>query len=331
MQAKDLRRPKGPAVEEGKSKAVQTLVSKGRGWRQMTGPRVSAAWLACQFGGSGETNEKGWCRCQCPAHDSGTLALALRDTNHGLVVKCFGPCTGPTVLRAITAFLVSGQFHSGTPSANATPSLSAVEHTTICLNSAQRLWCDAVGIADTPAERYLREQRNITITLPNADVLRFHPAAWHKDTRTSGPALLGAVVGVHDNQQAIHRIWFGPMPAGRPKLSLCSTTGGAVRLAEATDTVAITEGIETALSLMQLTNVPAWASLSTSGMRGVVIPEQIRRVLIGADNDANGAGLAAANALRDRLIGEGRAVRVLMPKVVGQDFNDVLAARGTMQ
>ena len=43
-----------------------------------------------------------------------------------------------------------------------------------------------------------------------------------------------------------------------------------------------------------------------------------------ADNDENGTGQKAANQLAERLISEGRTVRVLFPSIPGVDWLDVL-------
>jgi hypothetical protein len=182
-------------------------------------------------------------------------------------------------------------------------------------------------------EQYLRG-RGITIALPGT--LRFHRRLWHSGARTCTPAVIAAVFDAAGEQRAIHRTWLDPETAGKarfenPKMTLCPVTGRSVWLGgEPTTSVILTEGIETALSLMQLlrSGMPAWATLSTSGLQGVVLPERIRDVLIGADNDENGAGLVAANVLRARLLKEGRNVRVILPRCTGWDFNNELRQRG---
>ena len=55
----------------------------------------------------------------------------------------------------------------------------------------------------------------------------------------------------------------------------------------------------------------AWATLGTSGLRAVVLPESVRRVVIAADRDAG--GLRAAAALAERLESEGRRVTIEAP------------------
>jgi phage/plasmid primase-like uncharacterized protein len=50
----------------------------------------------------------------------------------------------------------------------------------------------------------------------------------------------------------------------------------------------------------------------------------VRRVIVLADHDANGAGQRAARTAAQRWIREGRKVRIALPPAKG-DFNDMLA------
>ena len=88
------------------------------------------------------------------------------------------------------------------------------------------------------------------------------------------------------------------------------------------DELAVAEGIETALSVMQITGLPAVAALSGSGMRGLRWPTQVRKLWIAADND--GAGLAAAHVLRGRALRAGLRARIKVPPNGKNDFNDLL-------
>ena len=90
----------------------------------------------------------------------------------------------------------------------------------------------------------------------------------------------------------------------------------------------IAEGIETALSAYQLAieqhpNAAVWAALSTSGLRGLVLPppKQLYDILICADGDA--AGGAAADSCCDKWRVEHRWPRIWRAPE-GCDFNDVL-------
>ena len=94
-----------------------------------------------------------------------------------------------------------------------------------------------------------------------------------------------------------------------------------------TQTVAIAEGVETALSVKEaLPNFCILASLSASFMPSIILPSHIRNVYIFADND--NAGLKASAQLQKRLEQEGKKAIVIAPKERGRDFNDTLRNKG---
>jgi Toprim domain len=86
--------------------------------------------------------------------------------------------------------------------------------------------------------------------------------------------------------------------------------------------LAVAEGIETALSVMQITNLPTVAALSAAGMRSLRGPPQVRRLWIAADND--GAGLQAAKMLLARALRAGLQAHIKVPARGENDFNDLL-------
>jgi hypothetical protein len=85
------------------------------------------------------------------------------------------------------------------------------------------------------------------------------------------------------------------------------------RLAPATEMLIVGEGIESVLSAMVMTGRPGWAALSTSGLVALILPPEVRSVVIVADHDENGAGERAAHKAGLRWAGEGRRVRILTP------------------
>lgn len=100
----------------------------------------------------------------------------------------------------------------------------------------------------------------------------------------------------------------------------------AIKLAPVGETLGIAEGIETALSASQLFAMPVWSVLNASLMRRFRPPGGVKCLVIFADNDRRGAGLAAAmHAASCSLHSKNdlERVRVLWPKALG-DFNDVL-------
>jgi hypothetical protein len=71
-----------------------------------------------------------------------------------------------------------------------------------------------------------------------------------------------------------------------------------VRLADPTDLLMVGEGIETCLAAMQATGNPAWAALSTSGLRSLDLPAEVRDVIVLADGDDAGEAAAKDCAFR---------------------------------
>jgi len=105
-------------------------------------------------------------------------------------------------------------------------------------------------------------------------------------------------------------------------MSLGSVSGGAVRLAQAGEHLAVAEGIETALSIMDATGILTWAGISAGGIKALILPSlpMASEVVIAADNDP--PGIKAANEAAERWTAEGRRVRIAVPPA-GTDFNDL--------
>jgi putative DNA primase/helicase len=160
-------------------------------------------------------------------------------------------------------------------------------------------------------------------------VLRYVPALRRPDG-TKKPAMIARIDSIDDELIGIGRTWLVRDAAGswrrHDRAMLGRAVGGAVRLAPAGETLLIGEGLETCISAMQSTGMPAWAALSTSGMTGLVLPASVRTVIILADHDRSGAGERAARTAAARWLAEGRRVRIAMPPDLG-DFNDVLLCR----
>jgi hypothetical protein len=175
----------------------------------------------------------------------------------------------------------------------------------------------------TPVETYLAT-RNLHVPMPST--LRFHPGLKHP-SGAIWPAMVALVTrGVDDIPLAIHRTFLardgsGKAPVDPQKMMFGPCQGGAVRLAPASDVLMVGEGIETCLAAMQARGLPAWAALSTSGVLGLELPDEVQDVIVLADGDE--AGKAAARGAGLRWKREGRRVRIAHPPR-GLDFNDML-------
>jgi hypothetical protein len=137
--------------------------------------------------------------------------------------------------------------------------------------------------------------------------------------------------GVDGTAVAIHRTFItrdgcGKAPVDPQKMMLGPCRGGVVRLAEPAEVLMIGEGIETCLAAMQTTGHPAWAALSTSGLRSLELPRDVHDVIVLADGDEAGEAAARDCALRWKR--KGRRARIARPPQ-GLDFNDVLLGRAS--
>lgn len=100
----------------------------------------------------------------------------------------------------------------------------------------------------------------------------------------------------------------------------------AIRLSSSAETLGIAEGIETAISAKIIYGANTWSVLSTALMKKFKAPLGVRHLMIFADNDSNGAGLAAAFECGNKNILSNNSVELVTvrwPATV-PDFNDML-------
>ena len=221
---------------------------------------------------------------------------------------------------------------------------------------SRAVWRSARLAAGTLVETYLRS-RGITVAPP--PTLRFHPALKHPDG-CALPAMVAAVQGSDGGLAGIHRTYLRPAGTGKadvgqPKLMVGRCWGGAIRLAPAGPVLALAEGIETALSVLQASpGLPVWAAGTLGNLAGagrgrgrphpdrpnialpsplpdmdrpgLVLPALVREVLIIADSDGDRPiGVALVERAARRFAAQGRKVRIAWPPR-GRDANDELRA-----
>lgn len=175
---------------------------------------------------------------------------------------------------------------------------------------AARIWVESRPPANSLVDTYLCG-RGYQMSIP--PVLRFHPSIRHSPSGIDMPAMVGLVEDA-GGAVAIHRTYldYDGRKIGGPdaKMSLGPIGAGAVRLRwPVKDTLGLAEGIENALSVMQMYALPCW---STQGARYVCdIPEHVRKIVIFADHGT--AGEKAAEDGRRRYSAQGRTVEVRLP------------------
>lgn len=99
----------------------------------------------------------------------------------------------------------------------------------------------------------------------------------------------------------------------------------AIRMFPVSTTLGVAEGIETALSCKQIYGCNTWSTLNSGFLRKFRAPRGVKHLIIFADNDTNGAGLAAAFECGHRNIlsnNDVENVSIRWPE--HGDFNDML-------
>lgn len=269
-----------------------------------------------------------WKAC-CPIHADRTPSFTIYDGDRRW--HCFGCGEGGDVLDLVCKVHgvglrdAAGMLTGSNLPVVTMPRLeapTASERDTI--REAAGIWCNACPIAGTPAERYLRN-RGITIGLP--DCLRFSMLRFGR--RGPLPALVALVAGPDDQPCGIQRIFVtddgrkADLPDGKVKFSLGRIRGGAIRLTPGAVSGMILSGsVEDGLSLMEIEGRGVWAAPGEEMLSGMMLPEAVQSVVIGADADK--AGYRFAAKARDKFMSEGRIVRIIVPANGAKDFNQEL-------
>lgn len=289
---------------------------------------MTAETIASALGG--RRAGSGW-MARCPVHDDRTPSLSLRDTDNGRVlVRCHAGCDQNEVIANLRS---SGLWtQNGSRLFRYAKSRRVIRPTESNRDEIKRtkaalsIWQAAKPSGGTLVETYLGSRG---LRLPETQMLRFHPSLKHP-SGDSWPVMIGLVTRGSDNAPlAIHRTFLARNGAGKApvvpqKMMLGPCRGGALRLAEPGDVLMIGEGIETCIAAMQESGHPAWAALSTAGLRALDLPMDVHDIIVLADGDEPGEAAARDCALRWK--NEGRRVRIARPPK-GMDFNDVLVAR----
>ena len=283
--------------------------------KALGGRKAGGAWMA-----------------RCPAHDDRDPSLSIQDADDGKVlVRCHAGCDQARVIAKLRSRgLWEENSHRQRDFIRQQPRLSANDQPDRDdgkrTEAALAIWQAATPAGNTLVESYLVSRG---LRLPPPPTLRFHAGLKHP----SGgiwPAMVALVTRGADD--APHR---DPphLPCPRRRRQ------GAGRSAEDDarpvpwrrgaprrpgDVLMVGEGIETCLAAMQATGHPAWAALSTSGLRALDLPTDVRDVIVLADGDDPGE--AAARDCAWRWKREGRRVRIARPPQ-GMDFNDLLLGR----
>lgn len=278
---------------------------------------MSAAEVAEALGGK-PSGDGYLCRCPVPSHGNGrgdrNPSLLIRDGDHALLVRCLAGCDRRDVLAELRRLHLLGQRedraeHQAADRAEHVPDTRALA-----------LWRSAEPAPGTVVERYLRG-RAIAIAPPPSLRCGLH---WHGG-RIPMPCVVAAVQAP-DRRVVAVQITLLTLDGRKasvavPRWIIGQLGAGAVRFDKAGGVLGLAEGIETALSAMQLTGVPCWCSLSAARMSSVAIPDSVCELHLFGDADDPGRAAVARTADLHRH----RRVVIHYPDH-GKDFNDQAVA-----
>lgn len=188
------------------------------------------------------------------------------------------------------------------------------------------------------AESFIRRQRH----------MRFHPDLYYarSDVEDRPPVTFPGIVsmmhGMDGKAVGLHRIFLDrdkpqKAPVDKPKKILrCleQKLNGAVRIigrVPPTAHVSVCEGIETGMAISYATGHPVFAAGYATLVQSWKAPAFVRAVTIWADRDEGEAGMNHASKLKERLLDERIACRILLPsfnRTSSEDWNDVLLDQG---
>ena len=227
----------------------------------------------------------GW-TARCPAHDDRTPSLSLTDTKDGkLLVRCHAGCDQKDVIAALRGRGLWGEGRSRAGTWAQRRKPVEREPDGDDAKRTQRALAIWQSSRPSPETPVETYLASRGLHLPPSDALRFHPAMKHP-AGGFWPAMVALVTkGLDGEPVAVHR---------------------------------------TFLAAMQASGHPAWAALSTSGLRALDLPKDVRDVIVLADGDEAGEAAARDCALRWKR--EGRRVRIARPPQ-GMDFNDMLSGQ----
>lgn len=263
------------------------------------------------------------------------------------LVKRFRGSTFPQTLRWLEAYL--GIEHQRESFCHRPEGLSEAEKTVRRRERNLAFWNAAVPLRDlsreSPQWKYLASRGLWACDASAMLRAEAETEAWETnedgERRSAGryPVLLAAVTDGSGGIITLHRTFLTPdggkAPLSSPKkLAPGAIEDGLIRLFPPTAILCLAEGIETALSVHEMTGLPVWSAISLTGLRKFgEVPEGVKKIHICGDNDRSYAGAAGAYELAARIRRSRPDIEVAVhiPPEPGTDWNDVLRSGGRLE
>ena len=197
------------------------------------------------------------------------------------------------------------------------------------LKRLQRLESGVVSMDGINPVRLYLKSRGLHPTA----VIQYSPSvAYYEDGRLVGdyPAMLCKLVSPEGHNMTYHVTHLTDRGTKAPVSSVKKMmppvgdlAGSAIRLFPIAEHIGIAEGVETALAVHKIFDIPCWATSDANKMAQFIPPEGVKQVSIFGDHDKSFTGQKAAYTLANRLI-RTIPVSVCIPTVMGTDWADEL-------
>ncbi len=283
---------------------------------------------------------EGW-TALCPAHDDSDPSLSIQYSESGqILVHCFAGCTQEAVISELRALGVWSK-----PSVNRLGNRSNLKSNNRGPDATRycsEIWAQCLEVtddADHLVRVYLETRGLDSKGLP--DCIRLHPSLRYINNGQSAnsyPTMVARISGQDHDLVGLLRTFLSSngqkANVAQAKKALGRVSGGAIRLDTPSETLALAEGLETALAVRQATGLPTWCAVSASNLKKVSIPESVSTVHIFGDKDRNLKGQNSASEACDLLYRKGKTVYWHLPRQQipqdkqGIDWLDTLVSEG---
>jgi putative DNA primase/helicase len=259
---------------------------------------------------------------QCPSCGY-ERAFSVSEQDGHLLVHCHAGCTQQELIKVLLEYELWPAPNPSDIFAEATGASPVRPRKSDSVEAALEIWDRSKPAEGTLVEAYLRA-RGYHGPIPAS--LRYVTGKHAADGQFH-PVMVAAAVRIDKDPPivGVHRTFLKENGSGKAllvpdKMTLGKIKGAGIPLAAPGPKLAVSEGIETGLSVQQATGIPTWAALSAGGLTTLVLPEVVKEVFIAADSDDVGQDRAQSAAWR--WFREGRRVHLINPPK-GMDFNDL--------
>lgn len=281
---------------------------------------LTAKDVALRFGL--KRGQRSW-RGRCPNCGYASGAFSVLETKEGrLRLFCANGCSWEELRRLLAD--ATGHLPGGIAQSSNNMLASRERRQ----ERALAIWRGSEPASGTLADRYLAARGLHGLAASSS--LRFRGDCPHPECGQL-PALVALVSDVSGRPQGVHRTYLGQdakkANAEPVRASIGLVLGCAIKLQPVAEGQALIvgEGIESSASAGRLLGLPAWAALSAGNLaRSLLVPPEVRRIVIAADPDE--AGRSAAREAWTRWTAEGREVSIALPDGPA-DFNDLLRSK----